>query len=189
MGGPENLKGGSVRPSIRPSVRSTLAQPIKSVCSYFLPIGSPVHPEGGRSNWSCELPSLITLDQLERDKIYPGVSVRFKPRERQQKFGQSNTRTREAKHCALACNQICIQNLFSRPCHMSWHAKFMLPTSTYTKYVIVTLPHAMVCKIYVADLVSYKICDRHLAACPGMQNLCCRPRLMQNMRSPPCRMS
>ena len=55
---------------VHPSVRSTLAQPIKSVCSYFLSIGIPVHPEGGRSDWSCELPSLITLDQAS-DKNLP----------------------------------------------------------------------------------------------------------------------
>ena len=62
-----------VRPSVRPSVRSTLAQPIKSACFYFPPIESPVHPGGGRSDWSCELPSLITLDRVI--KIYSGVSV------------------------------------------------------------------------------------------------------------------
>ena len=79
MGGPENLNRGSIRPSVHPSIHpSTLAQPIKSVCFYFPPIESPVHPGGGRSDWSFELPSLITLDRVI--KIYPGVSVCFKPR-------------------------------------------------------------------------------------------------------------
>ena len=49
----------SVHPSIRPSDRSTLAQPIKSVCSYFLPIESPRSFRGGRSDWSWDLPSLV----------------------------------------------------------------------------------------------------------------------------------
>ena len=35
-------------------------------------------PGGGRSDWSFELPSLITLDRVI--KIYPGVSACFKPR-------------------------------------------------------------------------------------------------------------
>ena len=43
-------------------IPSTLAQPIKSVNFNFLPIESPRSFRGGQSDWSCELPSLITVD-------------------------------------------------------------------------------------------------------------------------------
>ena len=35
---------------------------------------TPLIP-GGRFDWLCDLPNLINVDQLERDKIYPGVTT------------------------------------------------------------------------------------------------------------------
>ena len=49
-------------------IPSTLAKPIKYVNFNFLPIESPRSSRGGRFDWLCDLPSLITVDQLERGK-------------------------------------------------------------------------------------------------------------------------
>ena len=70
MGGPENLKGGSVHPSVRP-IHFSSANQIR----VFL-FSANREPRPGRFDWSFELPSLIAPDQVI--KIYPGVS--FEPR-------------------------------------------------------------------------------------------------------------
>ena len=72
--GPENLNSGSY--PIRP-IRSTLAQPIKYVHFYFLPIESPRSFRAGQSDWSCDVPSLIIVDQLELDFVtHPGGDLK-----------------------------------------------------------------------------------------------------------------
>ena len=62
-----------VRPSVHPSVHPSI-RPIHFSSSnqnrvfLFSTNREPRPSRGGRSDWSFELPSLITLDQLERDK-------------------------------------------------------------------------------------------------------------------------
>ena len=75
--GPENLNTGSYPTDpIRP-IRSTLAQSIKSVYFNFLPIESPRSFRVGQSDWSCDLPSLIIVDQLELDFVtHPGGDLK-----------------------------------------------------------------------------------------------------------------
>ena len=69
MGGPENLKRGSIRPSVRPSVRPIHFSSANQIRVFLFSANRepPLIP-GGRFDWLCNLPSLISVDQLERGK-------------------------------------------------------------------------------------------------------------------------